>query len=316
MVDTALITSLLENSRKNSIQIEELDWPNEWLKFPFYDFEVTIGGGDLQSFGRGSDRNQDLALLKACAEAVERHACKSAQIPTTGVAAHDNPVSAKHNACNELLERATLILYLLADAKMPKITPPKAFRDMFANALTRIENSGGVLRFFRLSEDEYTVLCSVDWLDSANRRGALVGLSRDGSLDKAVEGAFIEVIRNVAAVIDNPGAISPLSPAAFQLIDLPTADQRRSLTYSADFWHQFLAKHAGNHRDLALDFPRDLKVNFQVLRSTLNVPIHVNRASFESMDNDDVQYGGLRFPIRILKNLGLQGLNPLPYFLG
>lgn len=91
----------------------KLGWPAVWLP-KISDYEVHIEVDGIKVIGRGTDKNSELAFVKACAESVERFICVSNDIGSNGVAIHTNKEKAIEGAKKELVERFVM-KYLLSN---------------------------------------------------------------------------------------------------------------------------------------------------------------------------------------------------------
>lgn len=89
-------------------QIQSLNWTREWLA-DYFDFEVILQVGSSTVTGRGTDKNQRLALEKAFAEAIERHFTRQNRLYYHGVAVHSDEKQAQINAQSEFYERSIFL---------------------------------------------------------------------------------------------------------------------------------------------------------------------------------------------------------------
>lgn len=89
-------------------QIQSLNWTEEWLP-GYFDFEVVLRISGTTVTGRGTDKNQRLALEKAFAEAIERYFTIQNRLYYHGVAIHSDERLAKIYANNEFYERSIFL---------------------------------------------------------------------------------------------------------------------------------------------------------------------------------------------------------------
>ncbi len=89
-------------------QIQSLNWTRDWLA-EYSDFEVILQVGNTTVTGRGTDKDQRLAIEKAFAEAIERHFTKENRLYYHGVAIHSDEKQAKISAESEFYERSIFL---------------------------------------------------------------------------------------------------------------------------------------------------------------------------------------------------------------
>jgi ribosomal protein S12 methylthiotransferase accessory factor YcaO len=94
---------VLNNKRVLNPSLVQYDWPSRYLN-GVYDFSVSVAVDGVEGLGRGLDRDRDLALEKACAEAIERYVCHRLGIDSIGVAVSGESDAGTH-AELETLER-------------------------------------------------------------------------------------------------------------------------------------------------------------------------------------------------------------------
>jgi len=102
MENSSLIVDwVLQNSRGLGLTVQKVTWIDEWLP-GYFDYHVEVSVGGHIHKGRGTDSSEQLAFVKAAAEALERAACYSLDNPW-GTAAHSDPKEAERRAYAELL---------------------------------------------------------------------------------------------------------------------------------------------------------------------------------------------------------------------
>ena len=264
---TGLIQWLLSHKDKLDLQVLECTWAQAF--FPgLFDLQVELTLGGRRYKGRGADRNADVALSKAAAEAVERYVCKYNDIGSCGVAAHITRDLANQNATLELFERIWLREHMFE---------PRQIR---TNDERTVEYQGQSLRVRLLtagSDAKIIALALADGLRAGF--GCILGLAAGKTDDVEVtrEKALIECLRNVTAQISKPEA--SISLEIYRTLPSPSADDQRRLLLDLEYGQAVLrrAQQAGTASFglrmelLSLDAPH-----------LLNCPLYFSRARCHS----------------------------------
>src|SRR5579863_6964807 len=99
MADSKGLTSwLLDNAGPLDLRATELTWMRAWGLNDYHDLQVSIAIAGQSFTGRGTAASEELAFLKAGAEAIERAYCAAHGIYSVGVAAHTDEIAAQVNA--------------------------------------------------------------------------------------------------------------------------------------------------------------------------------------------------------------------------
>lgn len=185
---------ILNNVHSLNLKIERVEWIRNW--FPQYnDFRITLPDNSLS--GRGIDDDEDLALLKAFSELVERLVCLDYQIHSNGVAVHHDLSLAMENARNELIERDAILCHHLTGKPYFINQEPKRFKEL----KSLLFNLGMDLTFaeaISAVEGVRVILCRVS---GREKFGSFWGFGNGTELDKAFEHAFFESMVNVSAFL-------------------------------------------------------------------------------------------------------------------
>jgi hypothetical protein len=173
------------------LRILEFSWPAVLVEPHPVDFEVSLNFGGLTVAGRGTDKDEMLALEKAGAEAIERLACHCHNIGSVGVAAHTNEESARLNARAEYIERFVFRHHLLKNE-------PFTFDSSVELELTGTHFECTIFRMHDCGE-----LSSALTLITGPGVN-LLGLASDVEFATAALRASIEAQRNYAAFLSAP----------------------------------------------------------------------------------------------------------------
>lgn len=183
-----IINWLEKNKNLMNISIEIYDWPNK-IELKYFDFGVSLSFEGISVYGRGSDFNQEIALIKATAEAVERWAFNKSKMPNTcGFAAHINLESAKKNARFEIFERDAFFCHYLTKTEWQRqITFSEQARILKSNFL-----KAGFIIDIGFSEIFQDVFVSLVKCKEIKSKGITISLGCDENLEKATVKSLAE----------------------------------------------------------------------------------------------------------------------------
>lgn len=134
---------LNERRSRGDLRVRQFSWP-EHYGFRFFDYEISLNLQGVEYKGRGKDSQEDVAIMKAGAECVERAYCGWNGLPSSGVAAQLTEPEAKVNAWQELDEHDIFFCHLLSDK-----LPCKANFDNRRNQwIEPLSNAGIVLEIY------------------------------------------------------------------------------------------------------------------------------------------------------------------------
>ncbi|MBX2994961.1 MAG: YcaO-like family protein [Bdellovibrionaceae bacterium] len=220
---------LLERSGSLELQIAQQDWLEEILE-GWIDLQCTFQFEGRQLATWGASDNNDTALLKAFAEALERLAMlTSAHQNSNGFAAHIDPVEARRNAKLELIERDLFFCHFLTKTPLTPFAVPSNWF-WASDAADWAEERGLSLRFYHLGSTG--LFCRIDGRHHENAFGLISGLAFKPTHEASALSAFVEAGR--AATVQ-------------RLLPFPT----KSLSIS-EFW-ELPSPNFGHHGRLALD---------------------------------------------------------------
>lgn len=220
---------LLERSGSLELQIAQQDWIEDILE-GWIDLQCTFTFEGRHLATWGASDNNDTALLKAFAEALERLAMlTSSHENSNGFAAHIDPIEARRNAALELIERDLFFCHFLTKTPLRRFNVPSNWF-WASDAADWAEQHGLSLGFYHLGSTG--LFCRIDGRHHENAFGLISGLAFKPTHEASALSAFVEAGR--AATVQ-------------RLLPFPT----KSLSIS-EFW-ELSAPNFGHHGRLALD---------------------------------------------------------------
>lgn len=241
MADSNELNSwLLSHANKINLQATEMTWVRDWNLNGLSDIEVKIDVAGKTFTGRGTAFGEDLAFLKAGAEAIERTYCAGHYIHSTGVAAHTNDKDAKTNVQNELNERDAFFCHFYTKTPFIPIPDVTLFELMraYKGAFDEILPRGIKIRLFRAHAVGWPVfLCVASGLSASPEWGGVIGLGSQSNDWRAIQIAFFECLRNVSNIVTH-GVPPAIKKSEFDLILRPTSEDRQRLALNIDYWKE------------------------------------------------------------------------------
>ena len=203
-------------SSQIKFKVTRFNWISEFL--PYYtDLNFEFIFKDQKYNGRGTAQSEELALIKAAAEAIERCVCAQYKIHTNGVAFHFDIDAAKLNARNELIERDLALCHYLTQ------TPFQHLKDEiphFLNgAIQKFSNTHVNISLFKMKTvgNLKPVICLAEGNNAPVPFGLIIGLGCKESLHSAIESAFLECAKNVVYILHS-NQVDTLSECDFESI--------------------------------------------------------------------------------------------------
>ena len=323
---------LLNNADRINLRVTEMTWVRDWNLKDLCDLQATINVGGTTFVGRGTALGEDLALIKAGAEAIERAYCAGLGIHTVGVAVHTDAKAAQVNAESELNEREAFFCHFYT--KTPFI-PVRDFRadevmQAYKNAIDKINSRGIDIRFFQARASGSPVyLCVASGLGSQPKCGGIIGLGSKQDEKQAIESALFECLRNVAAVLINDVS-GILSVKEFQRISKPTSLDRQRLALNPEYWKEMsylFPEQLNKAIETASPRPENgrwvtkkLECPFDELR---NAPVVAYRATLDRSMGEVLFYDRDHSPVTLKRlrdflqrSIEMNELESRPHFLG
>lgn len=278
-----LVSWLTENASALNLQVTELSWPREWM-LALSDLEVSIEVEGRTFRGRGTDAEEELAFVKAGAEAIERAFCAGHGIHSVGVAAHTEEIAARFGAERELFERDAFFSHFLTRTAFSPVKPDAPVVAKFAGVFSAATDASIRIRFFRARCSYQAVVVAV--AEGARARpsfGGLVGLGCAPTEDAAMQSALVECARNVAAILLAEGR-EPMSLEQFAKIPGPTSEDRQRLALDQSYWNKVAHLFPETPSELSSDGASVVQPLFERLSSPFRAfetaPLVVYRAQF------------------------------------
>ena len=220
------------------LRILQLGWPKTWAP-AFTAIQVTASIGGLDFIGQGIDVDQDIAVIKATVEAIERsvkdvHGLHS----SSGLAGHGTCEQASINARNELVERDAFFCHYLTKIPFLAFDPTLPL----ANAALDLPHISRLAREARIEiimvsmtvpVGLHGIVCLAFGGDAQRPFGTIIGLVCSENIIDAIQKATLECLGNVAAHIDEV-LESPISLKEFQQLASPRVFEHMRLGLSAE----------------------------------------------------------------------------------
>jgi ribosomal protein S12 methylthiotransferase accessory factor YcaO len=299
-----LISWLLNNSAELNLQVTECTWVRDWGLAGVFDFQVTL---DLQGrtfTGRGTAPREELAFVKAGAEAIERAFCGGLEISTMGVAVHTSETLAGENAKRELIERDAFFGHYYSRASFMNLESDLIFKfeKKWAKTFRQLRDSKVDCRFYKAkSMLDPVIVCVFSGLDRDLKFGGIIGLGSSFHELEAMQAAFFEGLRNVAVNL-NSESVDTISEIDFLKIEKPRSIDRQRLARNIDYWSGFKYLFDGSTAPAQSAKKLAAPINYYRLvnpyQELKEAPVFVCRAEFGE------------------QNLGNVVLETRPHFLG
>jgi len=255
MADSSKLTAwLIENAPLLNLQITELSWARAW-GVPLFDLEASIEVDGRRFLGRGTAASEELAFVKAGAEAIERAFCGGHGIHSVGVAAHTEESAAKRGAIKELLERDAFFSHFLTRTPFSPMGTTAPLREKFAGIFAAATAASISIRFFRArSTNQAVVIALAEGAHAVPAFGGVVGLGCEATETAATEAALLECARNIAAILFGEGRAA-LSLGEFGMIPDPSSQDRQRLALDPAYWREVRRLFPESSREAAAPTP-------------------------------------------------------------
>ncbi len=190
-----LIANIQKLAIEGHINILKLDW-TEQFNIDLHDYIVKFKYENTTYEGRGTDPDEDTAIIKAYAEAVERYVVFKYEINSTnGCAVHTSLLNSKLNAKKELIERDLFSIYFLFNLNRNKIENPignQSIKNLIFSRKDKIIQ-------YQIFSDFYVTMTLI-----LSNDGFIAGLGCDQDSEKSADHSLIEATRQyVHGVIFN-----------------------------------------------------------------------------------------------------------------
>jgi hypothetical protein len=200
---TPIARWLLDNRSRLKPSFVRLDWSTRYFS-GVSDFASNISFNGIEAFGRGVDFDQNLALEKSAAEAIERYICLALNIDSVGLAVSGESGAMAH-AENEALERYFFGEHRRLQKPLVRLTSAHSEFPLVEEIIRKFEHPNsnfGSLSFFKMATPiqyhGYAATIRV------NGKVCFLGLSLHSDPRRALFRAFVEAITNFARFRDEP----------------------------------------------------------------------------------------------------------------
>ncbi len=206
---------LIDNSDAINLQVQRSSWVRDWMP-GFFDVGVQIEVANRVFEGRGFAENEDLAFLKAGAEAIERVICSENEMKSNGVAVHTNENAAKLAAKLELIERDLILAHHFCGARPLKTLDLDSRKVDFKRIRSQLRDQEIAIELYELNAPVGVRVVHCVATDSKNqsRFGSIMGSSCTIDLESCCIKALSECLINVVAWLRG-GDTQALTPAEF-----------------------------------------------------------------------------------------------------
>ncbi len=252
---------LLDHSGNLNLRLTQFDWFHDWGLKNFYDLQISVEIGGRTFIGRGTATSENGAVIKAGAEALERAYSGGNQIHSTGVAAHTLDEMAKANARLELNERAAFFGHFFTETPFARRHEShwSHLKIQYPGAFEKLNSFKTEIGFYSTTNKNGipTFVCIATGLAAKSSWGGVIGLSAKNETDQAIQSAFFECLRGVAA-LHILGENKTLTEYEFLRIKNPTSSDRQKLARNIDYWKSIGHLFPSEPSEINLDGGRDL----------------------------------------------------------
>ena len=261
---------IIKNQEKYKIAITELTGLKKYNS-NFYDFKIQLMYKNLLIIGRGTSYNQDIALIKAFAESIERLALEHYEFNiSNGLAAHTSYESAKINARNELFEHDSFLCNFLTKNTLERCDNLNTFK---------INNFHINTYYLSKSSIGNSILVTITSKDKNKSIGLVSGTSFNENVNIAIQNATFEALRSLDYILDQKKYDS-ISIEDFNQLDNYTFKSHRLLSRDPNYPEYFFNSLKDNFQ---LNFNyQDLLIKYEYLDLDFispELPLKVVRAT-------------------------------------
>lgn len=182
---TVAATWLLGKTDTLNVSFIEYDWGQPY----FNDISVLIEVDGIVHKGRGTSKDGEVALEKACAEAIERYCCFLMALPTVGCAVHSVNEIGKLKSKEELIERDVFKKFLMGELSSEEFESD-IHLDFFDDIC-----SSSKFRFWKIVHNKKTVVFCITF---SGQKPVSLGIAFGCNI-ASQEKAFLEALRNYVA---------------------------------------------------------------------------------------------------------------------
>lgn len=187
-------------NEKLGLKYSQFGW-TQGLDVELHDVQCSFNFCGKLFLGRGTDESENVAIVKATAEVLERYFLDQLSVAETsnGVAVHTVQRFAELNATFELLERDAFLCHFLtktpfSSVELSGIQESKLFKSI----LKILEAHGAEVKFGQMNTDSRFkgIVCAIFGTHSASGFGMTLGTSVRATLHESVMSSLIESARS------------------------------------------------------------------------------------------------------------------------
>jgi len=317
---------LIANSKHLNLKVAKASWVKDWIpKHKHVRVEVNING--VTGIGTGIDISEDLALVKAGSEAIERVFCIQNSKHSTGIAAHVEIERAKENAMLELMERDIFLSHYLTREPFIIENEIQAANIEYGQIRKKLQSLGVDFDVLKMKTEKsyYGYVCFASPSAQPASFSSIIGLGFSKDQNIAIEKSIAECLLNTIFHLHNKDTVPSLSLDEFnsKLKHGPT--EHRELFLSSSCQNE-IKKLISTTTDEQVFDDSHFHFEFQELLSDseilLDSPFKVYQAT--SSDVQNMFYGPTNIStLNIIRlehfkkeKINVEDLNMLPHCLG
>jgi len=197
-----VINWVLNNSSQLKLEVTKVTWIEEWIP-GYYDYQASITVKGNKYIGRGTDKEEPIAFVKAVAESFDRAVVSDLDVPWA-CAAHTNIKSASKNSYYELLSIDREICHHYCKKKIYPINEEILKSYLPLRTLQKMLDKHKLeLRIYELKPTkDANIVEAIVWSRDPNCEilGFVNGFGADLSKEEASKHAVLECLRTAIGV--------------------------------------------------------------------------------------------------------------------
>lgn len=251
MENSKIIDWILRNKDTFNLKVTRVTGLNHILN-EYYDYVVEIKMSGRSFSGRGTDKTEDVAFLKAFSESIERYFThKNNFLTTNGIAVHYDKDECILNAKMELIERDIFLCHFLLGGKLIK----------FENKQTKLFQERLWLQninvdFYKISDDK-KYKCVLVFVSNSKQSicdKIIFGVSCKNNLDSAIEQATVEALRDFININENKEG---LSVEHFNCLDTWSLKDHQRIGLNSEYARKYFETRV-NVLDLRVEYVQEI----------------------------------------------------------
>lgn len=243
---------LLSKKDELNLKVKSYTWGDEWLPgYKDFTIQLTFEGRDYT--GRGTAAEESTAFIKAAMEAVERTLIRHNGVANSnGIALHIDENKAREKAMGELVERDRFFCHYLTGTPFKPVDLESIENKTLLGCVHKLKERGVEIQLSEMRKlgPFYSAICMGFGKDFYMTLG--MGCSPD--YQEALEGACMENIRHVVALVENPPASEDfLSIDEFKAMARPGVRNHIELALHPEYRLQEVLRNPVKQEDIAMD---------------------------------------------------------------